>query len=97
MNIQTGDVYRIEDAEQLKRLKAEQGEMLKLVPEKHKAEAETALAGKDHGRVDMSVHTPLVGWANKERVALKNKERAARKKGNRARMVKASRKRNRGK
>jgi hypothetical protein len=97
MNIQTGDVYSGLDKEKLELLKSVYGDNIKEVPEKYADEVSAAVGDGEHGRVDMSVHTPLVGWANKQRIALKNKDRAARKKANRERAAKASRKQNRRK
>jgi hypothetical protein len=94
MNIQTGDIYRLTDAERLRMLKETQGEMLQEVPEKYADEVESILDGGDHGRANMSIHTPLVGWANKQRATV-NKQRLASKKKHRIRAAKISNKRNR--
>ena len=89
MNIETGELFAVNDEQELQTLKEKEGQFLKEVPEEHAAEATAILAGRKSAQVDLRSSSPLAGWANKERKAARKKSRA--------KMAKVSRKRNRRK
>jgi preprotein translocase subunit SecA len=64
MNVDTGELFKIFDEQQLKLLRELHGDSIQSVPEKLQEEAKKELAGRDQAVVDMTKNSPLVNWAH---------------------------------